>query len=105
MLRRVDIAVSRSRLPKPARSGGNYRIYDNAHAQRLSFIRHCRALDMNLEEIHVLLRFKDAQPIVLALPRGGVPVGFEIARTLGAPLDVVPTPWQQKALRPGQTQG
>ncbi|ODU57077.1 MAG: Cd(II)/Pb(II)-responsive transcriptional regulator [Comamonadaceae bacterium SCN 68-20] len=47
-------------LPEPARSGGNYRIYDEAHVQRLSFIRHCRALDMNLEEIHVLLRFKDA---------------------------------------------
>jgi putative phosphoribosyl transferase len=30
-----------------------------------------------------------ADPLVLALPRGGVPVGAEIARRLGAPLDVV----------------
>lgn len=29
------------------------------------------------------------QPIVLALPRGGVPVGFEIAEGLDAPLEIV----------------
>ena len=28
-------------------------------------------------------------PVVLALPRGGVPVGFEVARVLAAPLDLV----------------
>lgn len=29
--------------------------------------------------------------IVIALPRGGVPVGFQVAQTLGAPLDIVVT--------------
>jgi len=33
--------------------------------------------------------FKDAAPVVLALPRGGVPVGFEIASAIAAPLDVI----------------
>ena len=36
-----------------------------------------------------LLRYRDEAPVVLALPRGGVPVGFEIAQRLGAPLDVL----------------
>ena len=43
--------------------------------------------------------YAGARPVVLALPRGGVPVGYEIARTLKAPLDVwvvrkVGVPWQ-----------
>ncbi len=36
-----------------------------------------------------LLRYRDAHPLVLALPRGGVPVGYEIARRLEVPLDVL----------------
>ena len=36
-----------------------------------------------------LLPLKDKHPVVLALPRGGVPVGFEVARALAAPLDLI----------------
>lgn len=47
-------------LPLAPRSQGNYRIYGPEHAERLGFIRHCRSLDMTLDEIRVLLRFKDS---------------------------------------------
>lgn len=46
-------------LPAPARSGGNYRLYGAAHVERLRFIRHCRSLDMTLDEVRSLLHFKD----------------------------------------------
>ena len=47
-------------LPTAARTESNYRLYTESHAQRLLFIRHCRSLDMTLDEIRVLLRFKDS---------------------------------------------
>ena len=36
-----------------------------------------------------LAAYKDERPVVLALPRGGVPVAAEVASALGAPLDLV----------------
>ncbi|MCG3117767.1 MAG: phosphoribosyltransferase [Candidatus Manganitrophus sp. SA1] len=36
-----------------------------------------------------LMKYKKADPIVLAFPRGGVVVGYEVACDLDAPLDVV----------------
>ncbi|WP_422422017.1 Cd(II)/Pb(II)-responsive transcriptional regulator [Pseudomonas sp. GZD-222] len=47
-------------LPEPARSEGNYRMYTQAHVERLTFIRNCRTLDMTLEEIRSLLRLRDS---------------------------------------------
>lgn len=39
------------------------------------------------ERLHALHAWND--PVVLALPRGGVPVGAGVARALGAPLDIL----------------
>jgi predicted phosphoribosyltransferase len=55
-----------------------------------------QALAENLE------RYKGmSNVVVLALPRGGAPVAFEVARTLGAPMDVflvrkLGVPWQEE---------
>ena len=37
----------------------------------------------------ILKEYKGKSVIVYALPRGGVPVGYEVAKALGAPLDTV----------------
>ena len=47
-------------LKEPPRSNGNYRLYEREHLERLAFIRHCRSLDMTLDEIRALLLFQDA---------------------------------------------
>lgn len=39
-----------------------------------------------------LIPFADERPVIVALPRGGVPVGVEVARALGAPLDILVVP-------------
>ena len=57
-----------------------------------------------------LAHLKDRQPVVLALPRGGVAVGSEIARALGVPLDIVlvrkiGVPWQPELALGAVTNG
>src|ERR1700758_3935130 len=57
-----------------------------------------------------LAHLKDRAPVVLALPRGGVAIGFEIARALGAPLDIVlvrkiGVPWQAELALGAVTDG
>ena len=44
-------------LPEPARTANSYRAYEPSHLQRLSFVRHCRALDMSLSDVKRLLDF------------------------------------------------
>lgn len=36
----------------------------------------------------MLAQYKSSNPVVVGLTRGGVPVAFEVARALGAPLDI-----------------
>ena len=47
-------------LPAAQRTENNYRLYTAAHADRLAFIRHCRNLDMALDEIRSLLKLRDS---------------------------------------------
>lgn len=45
-------------LAEPSRNQANYRLYRQVHLEQLQFIRHCRALDMNLDEIRQLLSLR-----------------------------------------------
>ena len=41
----------------PVRQANGYRAYGTIHLERLSFIRHCRALEIPLADIRRLLEF------------------------------------------------
>ncbi|MGD0639372.1 MAG: phosphoribosyltransferase [Roseiarcus sp.] len=45
--------------------------------------------DAGRQLARALASYKGRNPVVLALPRGGVPIGAEIATSLEAPLDIV----------------
>lgn len=46
-------------MPSPPRSTGGHRVYNRAHVKRLAFIRRCRELGFNLEEIRGFLALVD----------------------------------------------
>lgn len=46
-------------LPARGRSSGNYRIYEQAHLNRLSFIRRSRDLGFTLDQVRKLLKLAD----------------------------------------------
>lgn len=46
-------------LSPPLRRANGYRDYGGAHLERLTFVRHCRVLDMSLADVRRLLAFVD----------------------------------------------
>ncbi len=46
-------------MPIPSRTKNNYRQYTHQHIERLRFIRNCRTLDLNHDEIRNLLAMMD----------------------------------------------
>ncbi len=66
LAKRTDIKIDTVRyyekiglLPSPPRRLNGYRDYGRPHLERLAFIRHCRALDMPLEDIRRLFSLLD----------------------------------------------
>lgn len=74
-------------LSAPDRQPNGYRAYGRNHLERLAFIRHCRALDMPLADIRLLLDF-------IADPSGDC---TDVNRAVDAQLDRVRT--RLKSLR------
>ncbi len=46
-------------LLPPDRSSGNFRLYGERHIEQLQFILHCRSLDMPLNDVRTLLRYRE----------------------------------------------
>lgn len=69
------------------------------HAGTMSLVLFQDRSDAGRQLAQKLTHLRDLNPVVLALPRGGVPVAVEIAAALGAPLDLllvrkIGVPWQ-----------
>lgn len=85
----ISFAIGWHPIPKPrCRNGAAFGRADLPGEENIPMTFADRA-DAGRRLAERLVRFKDRKPIVLALPRGGVPVGYEIADALAAPLDIV----------------
>lgn len=58
-------------------------------ARSLVYERFADRADAGRKLATAVMHLKPVDPVVLALPRGGVPVAFEVARALHAPLEIV----------------
>jgi len=45
--------------------------------------------DAGRQLAEILRKYKNEEPVIIALPRGGVVLGYEVAKELKAPLDVI----------------
>src|SRR2546429_7613684 len=66
-------------------SAAGYTDWDGTEAMTVSFLDRS---DAGRRLANRMLHLRGEDVVVLALPRGGVPVATEVARALGAPLDV-----------------
>ena len=67
-------------------SAAGYTDWDGTEAMTMSFLDRS---DAGRRLANRMLHLRGEDVVVLALPRGGVPVAAEVARALGAPLDVI----------------
>lgn len=68
----VRFYESEGLIEAPRRSDGNYRLYDQSHLNRLSFIKRSRDLGFTLDQVRDLLRLADD-------PRGSCDAVDELA--------------------------
>jgi len=48
-------------MPKPERTSGGHRLFDDSDVARLRFIQHCKDVGFTLKEIHDLLFLRDSE--------------------------------------------
>jgi MerR family mercuric resistance operon transcriptional regulator len=53
-------------IPTPARTTNGYRLYDDTHVKRLSFIKRCRELGFALKQVTALLDLVDGDDYTCA---------------------------------------